>query len=251
MTIYCYLIGVRLEHAWVRRQLEGAQPYWVDCHLQSRVSKCCKQDWNQVLGRHIGQGRHFDGISPHDGRVLWRLSGQQWAQACPGNGSQESRLWTWILSLSICNTCLDLDHMLSFIEPLQSFALSKLEQRDLEKRERWKQGGNMASCFPDLNKLDDIISPLVEPTIQKDIGRPHCCRRGWCPGSPRILNGSALEQYLAKKIIVPDRTILIKFRLHCNIKISIIECSAPVVVLPQWNIFRSWTWFKRSDNHDL
>ena len=36
---------------------------------------------------------------------------------------------------SICNTCLDLDHMLSFIEPLQSFALSKLEQRDLEKRE--------------------------------------------------------------------------------------------------------------------
>ena len=44
MTIYCYLIGVRLEHAWVRRQLEGAKPYWVDCHLQSRVSKCCKQD---------------------------------------------------------------------------------------------------------------------------------------------------------------------------------------------------------------
>ena len=28
----------------------------------------------------------------------------------------------------------DLDHMLSFIKPLQSFALSKLEQRDLEKQ---------------------------------------------------------------------------------------------------------------------
>ena len=28
---------------------------------------------------------------------------------------------------------LDLDHMLSFIEPLQSFALSKLEQRHLER----------------------------------------------------------------------------------------------------------------------
>ena len=41
----------------------------------------------------------------------------------------------------------DLDHMLSFIEPLQSFALSKLEQRDLKKKKRLKPVCNIASSF--------------------------------------------------------------------------------------------------------
>ena len=63
-----------------------------------------------------------------------------------------SMSWKWQYEpesyyFSIYNTCLDLDHMLSFIEPLQSFALSKLEQRDLKKRKQLKPVGNMASFF--------------------------------------------------------------------------------------------------------
>ena len=64
------------------RQLEGAKPYWVDCHLQNRVSTFCKTDFNQMKeGLYVEKG--FYDISPHGGRVLSRLSGQQWAQACP------------------------------------------------------------------------------------------------------------------------------------------------------------------------
>ena len=62
------------------RQLEGAKPYWVDCHLQKNCLKVLNGE-----GLYVEEG--FDDISPHDGRVLWRLSGQQWAQACPRNGS--------------------------------------------------------------------------------------------------------------------------------------------------------------------
>ena len=65
-----------LEHARVGGQLERAKPDGVDGHLEgkrhNRDNNCSlyyeNVDWEQL---------------PRDGRVLWKLSGLRWAQACP------------------------------------------------------------------------------------------------------------------------------------------------------------------------
>ena len=82
-----------------------------------------------------------------------------------------------------------------------------------------------------------MVLPLVGPTSQRGTGRPHCCRTGWCPGSPRILTGSAFEQDLIEQYKVSQ---LASFLLMILV--------APMVVLTERDVFCSWACWTRSGN---